>query len=162
MGTSRSARVVRFFFGRFRSVYRARLEDVLNRLFTPERIQQRVDEIATAIRGPISAESKFRLEKFQQSVGTRPVTHSPEEQEFSLNQPAYPYKICRTPRALDSTATRRKNERLNHPAPFRKIWNVGSALVTQRFFGSGKRCVRGANARIRKACADTRFRVGED
>jgi hypothetical protein len=56
---------VRFFFGRFRSVYRARLEDVLNRLFTPERIQQRVDEIATAIRGTISAESKFRLEKFQ-------------------------------------------------------------------------------------------------
>jgi hypothetical protein len=73
-------------------IYRARLEEMLNRLFTPERIQSRVDEIAPVLRGPIAAESKFRLDKFEQEAGIKPVIHSPGEIEGSLNAPAYPYR----------------------------------------------------------------------
>src|SRR5678816_2913303 len=76
----------------FRKAYRTCLEDVLSRLFTPERIQNRIDEIATVIRGPIGAESKFRLDKFEQEVGAKPVTHSPDETESGLNHVAYPFK----------------------------------------------------------------------
>jgi len=75
----------------FRTLYRARLEDMLERLFTPERMRRRINEIASVIRGPIRAESEFRLEKFEQSVGTKPVTHLPNESESGIDQPAYPY-----------------------------------------------------------------------
>jgi hypothetical protein len=76
----------------FRAIYRARLEEMLNRLFTPERIQRRIDEIAAVLRGPVGAESKFRLNKFEQEVGIKPVNASPGETEFGINQVAYPYK----------------------------------------------------------------------
>jgi spore coat protein H len=76
----------------FRAIYRARLEEMLERDFTAERMQRRVDEIAGVIREPIGAESRFRLEKFEQEVGTKPVTHAPGETESGVNQPAYPYR----------------------------------------------------------------------
>jgi len=76
----------------FRMIYRARLEDLLKRLFLPERIQKRIDEIATVIREPISAESGFRLDKFEQEIGARPLTHLPGETELGINQPLCPYK----------------------------------------------------------------------
>ena len=76
----------------FRKAYRACLQDMLNRLFLPERIQKRIDEIAAVIRGPIGAESKFRLDKFEQEIGAKPVTHLPNETRSGLNEAAYPYK----------------------------------------------------------------------
>jgi len=76
----------------FRGIYRARLEEMLKDVFTAERIQRRVDEIAGVIREPIGAESRFRLGKFEQEIGAKPVTHSPGEPESGVNQPAYPYK----------------------------------------------------------------------
>jgi DNA-directed RNA polymerase specialized sigma24 family protein len=60
----------------FRTIYRAQLETLLARLFVPERLYRRIDEIAGAIRGPLTAESPFRLRKFEESIGTRPVARA--------------------------------------------------------------------------------------
>jgi RNA polymerase sigma factor (sigma-70 family) len=57
----------------FRGIYRTHLEDFLARLYVPERLNQRIDAIAAAIRGPIAAESAYRLDKFEQAIGLKPV-----------------------------------------------------------------------------------------
>jgi RNA polymerase sigma factor (sigma-70 family) len=57
----------------FRRIYRAHLEDFLARLYVPERLSRRIDTIAAAIREPIAAESSYRLDKFDQTVGLKPV-----------------------------------------------------------------------------------------
>jgi spore coat protein CotH len=59
--------------GSFRQLYRAHLEDFLDRLFVPERLYARIDEVAAVIRDPIAAESDFRLNKFEQAVGAKPL-----------------------------------------------------------------------------------------
>ena len=57
----------------FRRIYRAHLEDLLARLYVPERLNRRIDAIAAAIREPIAAESAYRLDKLDQMVGLKPV-----------------------------------------------------------------------------------------
>jgi hypothetical protein len=57
----------------FRRIYRAHLEDFMARLYVPERLNRRIDTIAAAIREPIAAESPYRLDKFDQTVGLKPV-----------------------------------------------------------------------------------------
>ena len=57
----------------FRRTYRTHLEDLLARLYVPERLNQRIDAIATAIRDPVAAESRYRLDKFEQTVGWKPI-----------------------------------------------------------------------------------------
>jgi spore coat protein H len=57
----------------FRRIYRAHLEDFLARLYVPERLNRRIDTIAAAIREPMAAESPYRLDKFDQTVGLKPV-----------------------------------------------------------------------------------------
>ena len=57
----------------FRRIYRAHLEDFMARLYVPERLDHRIDAIAAAIRDPIAAESPYRLDKFEQTVGLKPI-----------------------------------------------------------------------------------------
>jgi spore coat protein H len=76
----------------FRTLYRARLEDFLTCLMTPGRLEKRVDELAQVLRSPITAESAFRLNKFEQVVGSKPVQPSPGEAANGFNHPAYPIK----------------------------------------------------------------------
>jgi spore coat protein CotH len=76
----------------FRHIYRRHLEDFVSRLYVPGRLHRRIDEIAAVIRGPIAAQSAFRLDKFEQSVGLKAVHHSPGESPKSLNRPAYETK----------------------------------------------------------------------
>jgi hypothetical protein len=57
----------------FRRVYRAHLEDFLARLFVPAHLKHRIDELAAVLRSPIAAESEFRLDKFDQALGNKPV-----------------------------------------------------------------------------------------
>jgi len=57
----------------FRRIYRAHLEDFMARLYVPERLNRRIDTIAAAIREPIAAESLYRMNKFDQTVGLKPV-----------------------------------------------------------------------------------------
>ena len=76
----------------FRQIYRAHLEDFSNRLLVADRIQKRIDEIVPFIRDATAAESNFRLNKFDQQIGAKPVTPSPGERPNSINQPAYPYR----------------------------------------------------------------------
>lgn len=76
----------------FRRIYRAHLEDFLARLFVPDRLLRRVDEMAVVVREPTAAESAFRLNKFEQEVGTKPVAHSPGETPHGVNHPAHPFK----------------------------------------------------------------------
>src|SRR5437773_4931153 len=76
----------------FRGIYRTHLEDFLSRLFVPDRLHRRIDEIAAAIHDPIAAESAFRLNKFEQTVGMKPVTPSPGEKPHGINRPAQELK----------------------------------------------------------------------
>jgi len=76
----------------FRRIYRAHLEDFLTRLFVPERLHRRIDEIAAVLRDPIAAQSTFRLNKFEQAVGMKPVKPSPGETPYRLNHPAHELK----------------------------------------------------------------------
>jgi RNA polymerase sigma factor (sigma-70 family) len=76
----------------FRRIYRSHLEDFLSRLFVPERLHRRIDEIAAVIRDPIAAQSPLRLDKFEQTVGWKPVHRSPGEVRGSFNRPAHNMK----------------------------------------------------------------------
>jgi spore coat protein CotH len=76
----------------FRRIYRAHLDDFLTRLFVPDRLNRRIDEIAAVIHDPIAAESAFRLNKFEQAVGMKPVTPSPGERPNGINRPAHEIK----------------------------------------------------------------------
>jgi RNA polymerase sigma factor (sigma-70 family) len=71
----------------FRRIYRSHLEDFLARLYVPERLHRRIDEIAAGIRGPIAAQSAFRLDRFEQAVGLKPVHPSPRERPYGPNHP---------------------------------------------------------------------------
>lgn len=57
----------------FRRIYRAHLEDFVTRLYVPSRLNQRIDALVAAIREPIASESPFRLDKFEQAVGLKPI-----------------------------------------------------------------------------------------
>jgi spore coat protein CotH len=76
----------------FRRIYRSHLEDFLARLYVPDRLQRRIDEIAGVIRDPIAAQSAFRLDKFEQAVGLKPVHPSPGESPNSFNHAAHELK----------------------------------------------------------------------
>jgi DNA-directed RNA polymerase specialized sigma24 family protein len=76
----------------FRKLYRTELEDLLARLFVPNRLHQRIEEVAKAIRGPIAAESGFRLGKFEQAVSERRVERSSGPKPQGANRPAHQLK----------------------------------------------------------------------
>ena len=76
----------------FRRIYHSHLEDFLSRLYMPERLHRRIDEIATVIRDPIAAQSALRLDKFEQEVGWKPVHPSPGELPIGFNRPAQEIK----------------------------------------------------------------------
>jgi hypothetical protein len=76
----------------FRQLYRGHLGDFVQRLLVPDRIQKRIDEIVPFIRDATAAESSFRLNKFDQEIGAKPVTPSPGENPNGINHPAYPYR----------------------------------------------------------------------
>jgi len=76
----------------FRRIYRSHLEDFLSRLYVPDRLHRRIDEIAAVIRDPIAAQSALRLDKFEQEVGWKPVHRSPGELRDSFNRPAHEMK----------------------------------------------------------------------
>ena len=71
----------------FRRIYRARLENLLARVFVPSRLHRRIDDMAALIREPIAAESGFRLNKFEQAVGLKPLKSALGETRFGLNHP---------------------------------------------------------------------------
>src|SRR6266481_2053411 len=89
----------------FRRLYRAHLEDFLARLFVPDRLNRRIDEMAAVLREPIAAESAFRLNKFEQSVGLKPAAHLPEETPHGILEPAHLLKAFVEARA---TSVRRQ------------------------------------------------------
>jgi hypothetical protein len=72
----------------FQRIYRSHLEDFVSRLYVPERLHRRIDEIAAVIRDPIAAQSAFRLDKFEQAVGMKPVRPSPGELPYGPNYAA--------------------------------------------------------------------------
>jgi spore coat protein CotH/DNA-directed RNA polymerase specialized sigma24 family protein len=76
----------------FRQLYRGHLEDFVQRLLVADRIQKRIDQIAPFIRDATAAESSFRLDKFEQEIGAKPVTPSLGETANGINHPAYPYR----------------------------------------------------------------------
>jgi spore coat protein CotH len=76
----------------FRRIYRSHLEDFVSRLYVPDRLHRRIDEIAAVIRDPISAQSAFHLDKFEQEVGWKPVHPSPGEWLDIFNRPAQELK----------------------------------------------------------------------
>jgi RNA polymerase sigma factor (sigma-70 family) len=83
----------------FRKIYRAHLEDFLARLFVPSRLNQRIDEIAAVIRSPVAAESDFRLHKFDQAVGLKPLAPSRGNSQ-GADRPAHQLKRFIEKRAI--------------------------------------------------------------
>jgi spore coat protein CotH len=77
--------------GDFRQKYRSHLEDFLDRIFVPARLHKKMDELATVLRDPIASESSFRLQKFEQTVGLKPVQRMPGETRQGLRARAYPF-----------------------------------------------------------------------
>ena len=75
----------------FRRIYRSHLEDFIARLYVPNRLHRRIDEIAAVIRDPIAAQSALRLHKFEQAVGSKPIDPSPER-AGRFNPPAHELK----------------------------------------------------------------------
>ena len=86
----------------FRRIYRAHLEDFMARLYVPERLNRRIDTIAAAIREPMAAESPYRLDKFDQTVGLKPV--APAKWWDVVDFPTYDLKqfIARRARSVRS------------------------------------------------------------
>jgi len=77
----------------FRTLYRARLEDSLAKLFVPSRLSQRIDEIARVIRSPIAAESSLRLQWFDIAVGDKSAAaRSPTGGSKGPNRPVHQLK----------------------------------------------------------------------
>jgi DNA-directed RNA polymerase specialized sigma24 family protein len=76
----------------FRRIYRGHLEDFLTRVFVPERLHRRIDEMAAVIRDPVAAESVFRLDKFEQAVGLTPLHPTPGETKNGVNHPPHQLK----------------------------------------------------------------------
>jgi RNA polymerase sigma factor (sigma-70 family) len=83
----------------FRKIYRAHLEDFSARLFVPSRLNQRIDELAAVIRSPVAAESDFRLDKFDQAVGNKPLAPSRGNPQ-SADRPAHQLKRFIEKRAI--------------------------------------------------------------
>ena len=76
----------------FRRLYRAQLEDLLARLMVPSRLNQRIDDLAKVLRGPITAESDFRLRKFDEALSGQPAKTSPDRSTKGPDRPAHQIK----------------------------------------------------------------------
>lgn len=76
----------------FRKLYRVQLEDLLDRLFVRERLYQRIDALAAVVRGPITAESTFRLGKFEEAVSSQARERPSGKGAQGANRPAHQLK----------------------------------------------------------------------
>lgn len=74
----------------FRIIYRQRLEEMVSGLLVKERFQRRMDELAAVLRPAIAAESDFRLDKFEQFIGAKPV-EEPKSKLWRVIGPVSPY-----------------------------------------------------------------------
>jgi RNA polymerase sigma factor (sigma-70 family) len=72
---------------KFQRLYRSHLEDFLARLYAPDRLRRRIDEIAAVIRDPIAAQSAYRLDRFEQAVGWKPMRPSSPDRPIGPNHP---------------------------------------------------------------------------
>jgi DNA-directed RNA polymerase specialized sigma24 family protein len=77
----------------FRKLYRAQLEDQLATHFIPGRLRERIDAVATVVRGPIAAESDFRLAKFEQAVSDQRQERPPKGDPQGAGRPAHQLKL---------------------------------------------------------------------
>lgn len=66
---------------------------LLARLYVPDRLHRRIDEIAAVIRDPIAAQSAFRLNKFEQAVALKPVHLLAGGTPNGFNRPTYEIKL---------------------------------------------------------------------
>jgi hypothetical protein len=76
----------------FRKLYRAQLEDLLATRFVPDRLYRRIDTVAEILRGPIAAESDFRLSKFEQALSSQRAERPSSEGPQGANRPAHQIK----------------------------------------------------------------------
>jgi len=75
----------------FRARYRRQLESLLAGAFVPERLHRRIDELAAVVRGPVAAESDFRLSRFEMAVREAPAPPPPGKAE-GANRPVHQLK----------------------------------------------------------------------
>lgn len=73
----------------FRDQYRAQLEELLARQFVPERLHRRVDEVASAIRDPVLAESDFRHGRFLEATSAKRRLEPIDEYESGAKRAAH-------------------------------------------------------------------------
>jgi DNA-directed RNA polymerase specialized sigma24 family protein len=83
----------------FRHLYRNHLEDFLARLFVFERLNQRIDELAGMIRGPVAAESDFRLRRFEGSLSEQKLDRNEGSARAGEEPPIHQIKLFLKERA---------------------------------------------------------------
>ena len=77
----------------FRRLYRAQLEEFLARLFVAEKWNARIDELAALVRGPVAAESDFRLRKFEDSLREKKLKPSTKRRRADDDPLAHQIKL---------------------------------------------------------------------
>ena len=77
----------------FRGLYRARLEEFLARLFVGEKLNLRIDELAAVVRGPVAAESDFRLRKFEDALSEKKLKPSVRRRRADDDPPTHQIKL---------------------------------------------------------------------
>jgi len=77
----------------FRRRYRARLEDFSDRLFVAEKLIPRIDELAALLRGPVAAESDFRLRKFEDSLREQRLKPATKRRRAEEDPPPHQIKV---------------------------------------------------------------------
>jgi RNA polymerase sigma factor (sigma-70 family) len=76
----------------FKRIYRKHLTDFRAKLFVPERLYKRIDELALVVRSPVAAESDFRLKKFDQAVDNKMPPEQKGKKSQGADRPVYPLK----------------------------------------------------------------------
>jgi DNA-directed RNA polymerase specialized sigma24 family protein len=76
----------------FRKLYRETLEELMTRLFVPDRLKRRFDELAQLVREPVAAESEFRLRKFEDALSDKAREGAPGKKGQGANRPAHQLK----------------------------------------------------------------------
>ncbi len=88
----------------FRRLYRARLEEFLAGLFVAAKWNARIDELASLVRGPVAAESDFRLRKFEDAVSEKKLKPSTKRRRADDDPPAHQIKLFLRHRAASVRA----------------------------------------------------------
>ncbi|MSU37442.1 MAG: hypothetical protein EXS36_20555 [Pedosphaera sp.] len=84
----------------FRNLYLARVKELHETVFRPERLARRTDELAVAIRAAVLDESDRKAERFEQAVADQWAPRPGKDNPMDPKRPAFPLKNFYQARAI--------------------------------------------------------------